>query len=500
MTSRLLTALAALMAAALLTCSTAAASPTQESLLGEDTLLLEYDHPTRERALDDMVALGVDVVRVNVFWNRMAPSATARRRPAGFDATDPAAYEIQDWDPYDDTVRAALARGLDVLLTPTSPLPRWASECRSGTAKALQACKPKVAEFRDFVRAVGRRYSGAYTDENQGALVLPRVSRWSIWNEPNQPGWLYPQLERRGGRTLAFAAHRYRALAQVGIASLRATGHRRDQILLGETAPLGTTGGSPARRAIPPLTFLREMLCIDDRGRRLAGSAARIRDCGSIRRLPVTGYAHHPYTRAAGGQPRIATPPEWSTIGSIERLTTVLDQAGRAGRVPRSLPVHFTEFGFQTNPPDRISGVSLAKQALWLNWSDFIAYNNRRVRTVAQYKLTDDISVSGFNTGLRLADGRLKPSWNAYRLPIYVVRAGSGARVYGQARAATGRVPVRIEWRAAGRGAWRTLATTRTSRTGHLSRKVSRRSGQFRLRWAAPGGDQLSRTAVIGPA
>ena len=500
MTSRLLIALAALLGAALLASSTATASPAQESLLADDTLLLNGDHATRERALDDMVALGVDVVRVNVFWNRLAPSPTGRRRPSGFDATNPAEYRVEQWDAYDDTVRAAVAKGLDVLLTPTSPLPRWASECRSGSKKALLACKPKVDEFRDFVRAVGRRYAGDHVDENQGNLVLPRVNRWSIWNEPNQPGWLYPQQERRRGRTLAFAAHRYRGLAEAGIASLRATGHRRDQILLGETAPLGREHPSPAQRALAPLTFLREMLCIDARGRRLRGSAAGSRGCRSLRRLAVTGYAHHPYTRGAGGSPFDPTPSTWSTIRSIGRLTKVLDQAGRAGRVPRGLPVHFTEYGFQTNPPDRISGVRPAKQALWLNWSDFTAYKNRRVRTVSQYLLNDDAAVSGFNTGLRFANGRHKPAWNAYRLPIYVVRAGAGARVYGQARAATGRVEVQIQWRARNRGAWRTLVTQRTSRTGHFLRRVRPRTGQFRLRLETPAGAQISRTAVVGPA
>ena len=45
-----------------------------------------------------------------------------------------------------------------------------------------------------FVEAVGKRYSGRYRDEDTGHSRLPRVSFWSLWNEPNQGGWLTPQF------------------------------------------------------------------------------------------------------------------------------------------------------------------------------------------------------------------------------------------------------------------------------------------------------------------
>ena len=500
MTPRLLIALATLLSAALLTTTTAAASSTQESLVQDDTELLERGAAAREGALGDMAHLGADVVRVNVFWQRIAPSAFATTKPAGFDATDPAAYPAANWDEYDAVVRGAAARGLQVLLTPTSPIPRWASGCTSGSTKVLRACKPDAAAFQEFVQALGVRYSGTYTDENGGG-VLPRVSRWSIWNEPNQPGWLYPQYEKQSGRTLPTAAHRYRSLARSAIAGLQAAGHKGDQILLGETAPSGRSGGSLGTRAIAPVTFLRDLFCLSASGRKLTGSSARIRGCSSFSRLGVTGFAHHPYTRSAGASPRASTPSDWITIAAVSRLTKILDQAGRARRVPSRLPVHFTEFGFQTNPPDRIAGMSLSTQAMSLNWSDYIAYRNSRVRTVAQYKLNDDTDTGGFQTGLRFKDARRKPSWDAYRLPIYVTKSGSRALVYGQVRpaAAGSSQRVEVQWRSSSKGTWRTL-TTRTVRSkyGHFTTKVTRRSGEFRLRWTGEGGETLSRTARVG--
>ena len=119
----------------------------------------------------------------------------------------------------------------------------------------------------------------------------------------------------------------------------------------------------------------------------------------------------------------------------------MLDQAARARRIPRGLPVFYTEFGFQTNPPDRIFGVRVALQAGYINQSDWMAYRDRRVRAVAQYKLVDEASLSSFQSGLRFLDGRAKPAYDAYRLPIWVSGRGSRLRVYGQVRPAADSTP-----------------------------------------------------------
>ena len=89
------------------------------------------------------------------------------------------------------------ARGLGLILSPSTPIPVWASRCKHRTA----TCKPDPKAYRAFVTALGRRYSGSYADENQGGGVLPRVTRWSLLNEPNQPGWLTPAVRaaRAGG-------------------------------------------------------------------------------------------------------------------------------------------------------------------------------------------------------------------------------------------------------------------------------------------------------------
>ena len=87
------------------------------------------------------------------------------------------------------------------------------------------------------MRAVGTRYSGSYAG-------LPRVDYWSIWNEPNQAGWLTPQWspDPRNAKSQVDAAPSiYRNLVANAWQALADTGHGTgsDTILIGETAPQG---------------------------------------------------------------------------------------------------------------------------------------------------------------------------------------------------------------------------------------------------------------------
>jgi hypothetical protein len=459
----------------------AAASRTQESIFEDEHQLLELGPATQAGALDDIKSLGADSVRSLVLWSRLAPAG--KRRPRGFKAADPRSYPAAAWDPYDDMVRGASLRELGLILSPSTPAPRWASRCK----RKSPTCKPGPKAYGAFVTALARRYSGAYADENQGGGVLPRVTRWSLGNEPNQPGWLTPQYERRGGRLVPTAAVVYRSLARAGIAGLRAGGHGRDQILLGETAPIGRTSGSLARRPVPPADFLRALFCL--RG------APRV-SCKRFKKLAVTGFAHHPYQR--GGSRPPAAPPQARgeiTIASPARLRRVLDAAGRARRIPRRLPVYYTEFGFQTNPPDRLFGVRVKLQARYLNQSDWMASKDPRVRAVAQYKLLDEATLSSFQSGLRFVDGRPKPGYAAYKLPIWVSGRGRSVRVYGQVRPAPNATPqaVQIQVRPKG-GAFTTVKTvTVRSRYGQFLTRVRPRPGVWRL----VSGGLVSREAQV---
>jgi hypothetical protein len=429
---------------------TAAASSRQWMTFEAPGELL--DDTRRDATLDEIRAFGVDRVRVLVYWRRFAPAPTARRKPR-FDAADPAAYPGDNWGAIDRLLDAADARGIKVQLTPTGPVPRWATRRRSG-----QVTQPRVGEFRAWMTALGRRYRD-------------RVDVWSIWNEPNHPAFLGPQY--RNGRPAS--PRIYRSLYLTGRRALQATGNGSDLILFGETLP---RGGS---RVVNPLRFLREALCLDRRYRRTAKCA----------RLPMDGYAHHAYTTREG--PRFA-PAERDhvTIGVLDRLTGALDRAARAGAVSPGVDLYLTEFGIQSHP-DRTAGVSLPRQAEYLAVAERIAYANPRVRSFSQYLMRDDPrradgSYGGFETGLRTARGRKKPSYEGFRLPLAVAAYGRSDVLWGRVRPHPARTRVTILAARCGRGfePLRTVTTNAAGVYGLSSRHV--RGQRYRARWTAPDG------------
>jgi hypothetical protein len=492
--SRALPLLPCLLALALgLTASPAAASPNQESIFQDDGLLLD-GAAQRDATLDELRDLGAESVRAFVYWSTVAPESTSTQRPPGFDATDPAAYPADLWSRFDGLVRAAQARGLSVILTPTTPAPAWASEC-GGSVASRQSCRPDPAEFGEFLQALGTRYSGGY---DAGSGALPRVGRWGLVNEPNVGRWLTPQFVRRGGRLVPASPARYRRLAAAAIAGLRATGHATDQILLGETAPIGNTTGPISKRPVATATFWRNLLCLDRSGRALRGRAAVEQECTRPPRLLATAIAHHPYVRGGSRAPHTRPRPDEVTIANPSRLLTIINQGARLGRLPGNLPLYYTEFGFQTDPPDRALGVSLRHQAEYLNQSDWMAYGQRRVQGIAQYLLRDDIGNGGFQSGLKFADGRVKPAYGAYRFPIWVIRRGVSVTVFGQVRhAAEGASGnVRVQVRLPGKD-WATYRTVKPDRKGFVLTRLWSKRGRWRLVWQPDGGQpDISRIAT----
>jgi len=226
---------AAVAALAALHAAGAQASTNQQSIIQDEKQMLGLGPAVQARALDDAKALGADIIRVNVTWRSYAPKASSKRRPKRFNGSNPRAYPRGRFAMLDSLVAGAQQRGLTVLLTPTGPVPTWASRCR----KKTRTCKPSPTEFGRFVRALGKRY--------------PQVSMWSIWNEPNLKSWLSPQYTPHRSRPVLQSAALYRSLARSAIAGLRATGHRsKTTILLGETAPIACRDPASARRTAAP--------------------------------------------------------------------------------------------------------------------------------------------------------------------------------------------------------------------------------------------------------
>ena len=476
------------------------------------------------RTLDLLRRLGVDYVRVSVYWRSLAPSPTSRARPRDFHGASPTAYQASAWAPYDAIVRDAKARGIGVYFTLTGPAPDWAEGMGAPKPPAPQGVwKPTAAAVGEFVRAVGTRYSGRYTPPGESS-PLPPVSFWSIWNEPNVgQANLAPQAI--DGSRIDTSPAMYRALLSAGWSALHATGHGADTILIGELAPDGQTiGNVPGNFGyMVPLRFVRALYCVNSSLRPLRGTAAAERGCPTtsavsksfVRENPAlfqaSGYAVHPYLQGRAA-PTTSTryEPDYANSAALPKLERTLQTAtGDYGQSRRFL-LYDSEFGYLTDPPLR-SGAPPALAAAYENWAEYISWRNPLIRSFDHYLLVDPApgGPSQFFSGLEFFNGAPKATYAAFRMPIYlpVTRASAGHRlqVWGcvrpahYARLQTGSTQrVQIEFQPRGKGRFEVLATVPiTNKDGYFDldlRPTS--SGVVRLAWAYPRGAEIYSRSV----
>ena len=471
-------------------CATpASAAADLEATFQDDNELVYVDKQELQRNLDVLQGLGVDRLRITVLWKAIAPEPDSRTKPP-FDASDPDRYPAGVWDNYVNVVEGARARGMDVNFNVTGPAPLWATR-PAPREDIVDSYEPSPAEFGAFVGAVARKFPG--------------VRYWSIWNEPNHSGWLTPTWDVRDGAWVERSASLYRELLAAAWSALGATGHGADTILIGETAPSGDRS-KDVKRYMKPLIFVRALYCVDEALRPLQGAAAARLDCpADPAQLPAqhpalfaaSGFAHHPYQllTAPTVKPR---DPEYVTIAVLGRLTKALDRIFARYGSARRLDLYLTEYGYQTYPD--LFGVTYGRQSAYLNRSEYMAWRNKRVRTLAQFLLNDDGSPIPltFQSGLRTNDGRDKPSLRAYRMPIHVSGRGRWRGVWGIVRPAAAGEPaaVEIQYRRKDSKRWRRLRdATAGGARNVLQAKVRLPRGRGHVRTAWNG--RYSRAAAV---
>ena len=102
-------------------------------------------------------------------------------------------------------------------------------------------------------------------------------------------------------------------------------------------------------------------------------------------------YAHHPYYGAPRETPSTPPPPGIHgnaptaiTLGNINLLIREVT------RLYGNKRIWITEYGYQTNPPDRIFGVSFANQARYLTQAYGIAKRHPRIDMFLWFLLRDE--------------------------------------------------------------------------------------------------------------
>jgi hypothetical protein len=403
----------------------------------------------------------------------VAPGALSAAEPLFFDARDPDDPQY-DWAYLDRAIGLVVDAGMKPLLSVTGSGPLWTSRVPSmGSPRYL----PDPVKFGQFAEAVARRY-GRVTD------------RYLIWNEPNQPLWLQPQQECPAGarRCTPVAPHTYRALFRAAYPAI----HRADpgaQVIAGALAP---RGADPTQRNRPlrPLAFIRAFGCVDDRFR-----PVRTGRCAGFRPARIDGFAYHPH--AIKADPAMPSPhTDDANIADLRKLETTLDavQRARGFTTPTGAhaPLHLTEFGYQTNPPDPYDGVTPAQQSRWLQQAAYLAWRDPRVRTLIQYEWRDEGVKSvgagrkryaGWQSGLLYADGRAKPALGGFLHPFFadVDALAPRVRFWGQVRPGA-RHSVLLQRRSPA-GTFVTVARLRTDGHGTFVKTlVVPRPGAYRYR------------------
>jgi len=361
--------------AALASASPAVAAPGREVGIYDEASTL---YSTDTAGFDMLRELGVQTLRLNIYWDRVAPVRPAN---AG-DPSDPA----YNWSLYDRAARLADERGIDLLLSILAT-PGWANG-----GKGAKYAPTRPASLRAFAQAAATRYSGSFTPSGE-ASPLPRTTRWLAWNEPNAPNFLLPQFRKVGRRYVIASPAIYARICNAVVAGVHAAGSGagvKETVACGATNPRGKLRGNGRRDSVAPLLFLREL--------KKAGA-----------RFDV--YAHHPYspTRFLAPNERVRS-LTWIPLGNIDILLRELTRLYG----PR-MRLWITEYGYQTNPPDRLFGVSWQTQARYLRQAFAIAARKPKIDMMLWFLLKDEQDTGRWQSGLLTASGDRKPSYAAFR-------------------------------------------------------------------------------------
>jgi hypothetical protein len=121
----------------------------------QDDAWLLYGPGALTTRLNRLQNLGVEVVRINVLWNKVEPTKGT-----------------YNWSLYDPLIKGLQARGIAPVLTLVST-PAWANG-----GQGTNFAPTSASTFAAFAKAAAQHY--------------PFVKKWLIWNEPNHRIWLRP--------------------------------------------------------------------------------------------------------------------------------------------------------------------------------------------------------------------------------------------------------------------------------------------------------------------
>jgi hypothetical protein len=346
-----------------------------------DDASIHYGNP--DQVFPMLKQLNTELIRINLIWG--GANGVAKRRPARPTNPNDPAY---DWSPYDRTVHYAAQYGMKVVFSIIGT-PPWANK-----AAGVNVAPTRMLDLQRFAAAAARRYSGSFAGPD--GRNLPPVRHWLAWNEPNNPIFLKPQYRKVRGKFVMQGAIDYAKICNAIVRGIRTTSIGASKVACGVTGPRGNNNPSSARTSTSPLAFLR--------GMRKAGAKG------------FDAYAHHPYYGRRQETPSTPPPqgsrgqaPTAITLGNINLLIREVTRLYGRKRI------WITEYGYQTNPPDRAFGVTFAQQARYLTQAHGIARRHPRIDMFLWFLLRDERRYDGWQSGLITVSGKRKPAFAAFR-------------------------------------------------------------------------------------
>ncbi|HUZ14598.1 MAG TPA: hypothetical protein VMU72_00285 [Gaiellaceae bacterium] len=398
---------------------------------------------------------GATYARFVVSWASIAPKTLP---VSGFDPTDPTS-PYYDWSSLDASVSAAHAVGITPILDIVSP-PSWAYSVPPG---AWTGGSPKIADLRAFATAIATHYDGL------GPAPASHV--FSVWNEPNYNKNLFPQ-----------SASYYRAMVNAVADAVHGV-DPSNLVVAGELAPFRhTPSGRDRNHAIPPLNFMRNMLC-------LSTTTPVHRTCTAQAKFDV--WAHHPYSNT--GPYGKAKSPGGVELGDLPKMNKLLQTAERLGAISSARPVQFwvTEIGWSSKPPNS-NGVPMLLEARWLAESMYQIWKSGA--TVATwFSLEDRPPIGPLQSGLyfrspSLATAQAKPLLTPFRFPLVAYLQPHGAVFIWGRDATDDKQNVTIQQQTRAGRSWQTVATITSNNYGIFQATLSLGAkSAYSLRASVPG-------------
>lgn len=422
------------------------------------------DPAVRSEWMNRAVDVGSQWARVGIGWAGIAPSPPVV-------PTDPGSLEYR-WAGADAAVRDAAARGQQILIT-VSSAPGWAEGPGRDPAAEPGTWRPEPDAVRAFATALAVRYSGEFPDPLNAGATLPRVTAMEAWNEPNLSSFYAPQLA--GGKPVSPDSYRQMLNAfYEGVHSVSPSA----QVVGGALAPIGSDGGRKGKPRVGPLEFLRELLCLKEKGLKPVV-------CPVKAKFDV--LSHHPIN--ANRPPRAKAGADDAGIAEMGTIVKMLRKAESAGNVQPGgrRPVWNTEFWWHSNPPKTGRQIPSLKEqaayiseALYLNWKD-------KVELAMLYQVGDDSS-RPFQSGVFFEDGSAKQSRTAFQFPLVGDRKSrKKVLIWGRAPVA-GTVAIQVK---AGKRRFKTVSRRQVA-AAEVFKTTTRLKGKGKLRAKLAGQKSLT--------